>query len=496
MKLLSLLTAAALVSPLGTLSARAQSVRIVNLGATNMATAVWSDGVGTVHLAGVDTSGGGAVGTAWTLDAADHLIGTPLGLLPGGTLTSAVHFSDNGSYLLGQSNSPLLPPWDAIYWQTGAWATPLTYPHVGGYPDCAGYDISNSGRMVGNGGGVNYGPAVVADPGGVAALLKGIPGAGELATIAWGVSADNSLVVGEVAHSMGGALAVKWAYDSTTSSWGMTQLTDPYGIWSGATRATSDGSIIGGYISTPTNSMPCYWVGSTLTTLKDDLGADLKGGVGELTDGGSLFGSGQFGAATLAFIYHPSMGPNSMTLGQYYEQVVGSAPPSPLWQIGQVQETDLTYNLTAGGLDGNWYYLELPRADVAAFTGVPDELSIATGGTQTLTLKAGASRAGFVYMILGSTTGTAPGFPVDGLVLPVNVDSYFLYTLLTPNGPVLSNSLGVLDMNGEATATFNLPTGLSPSLAGITVFHAFAALSGTSGLVEFVSQAAQVNLAP
>ena len=77
-------------------------------------------------------------------------------------------------------------------------------------------------------------------------------------------------------------------------------------------------------------------------------------------------------------------------------------------------------------------------------------------------------------------------------MLPLNVDVYFDFTLNNPNTPVLSNSFGALDGLGEATASFNLPTGLPPTAIGLVVHHAFALLSPK----DFASNAVAVELVP
>ena len=91
-------------------------------------------------------------------------------------------------------------------------------------------------------------------------------------------------------------------------------------------------------------------------------------------------------------------------------------------------------------------------------------------------LRGGEELAGLPYFLLGSITGTSPGFPVDGLVLPLNLDSYFLFTLQFANLPPLGQSSGVLNANGRANASFTLAAGSPATLAGATVNHAWLAL--------------------
>ena len=57
--------------------------------------------------------------------------------------------------------------------------------------------------------------------------------------------------------------------------------------------------------------------------------------------------------------------------------------------------------------------------------------------------------------------------PDDNILIPLFVDNYFLQTIAAPNLQPLGNSLGVLDLNGQATATFTLPANTNPGLAGL-----------------------------
>ena len=125
------------------------------------------------------------------------------------------------------------------------------------------------------------------------------------------------------------------------------------------------------------------------------------------------------------------------------------------------------------------------------------ELSVNAGGSIDLELAAGTGHAGAAYLVLGSASGTSPGFAVDGQVLPLNpADPYFLFTLSSPGAPPLAQSIGTLDALGNATATFSLPAASSPGLAGIVVHHAFGLLDVTTAAVLLTSNAAALELVP
>jgi predicted GH43/DUF377 family glycosyl hydrolase len=136
-------------------------------------------------------------------------------------------------------------------------------------------------------------------------------------------------------------------------------------------------------------------------------------------------------------------------------------------------------------------------ADFHALLGSPSSISIATGGTQSLSLRAGTLHAGELYLVLGSASGTQPGIAVNGLNLPLNQDAWFTATLLGPNLGALVGTFGLLDATGRASAALVVPAGgLDPALAGLEVVHAFVALDFTTGAVDFASNAWPLTLTP
>ena len=122
------------------------------------------------------------------------------------------------------------------------------------------------------------------------------------------------------------------------------------------------------------------------------------------------------------------------------------------------------------------------------------ELSLASGGTQTLLLDAGAEHASQAYLTLGSLSGTAPGVALDGHVLPLNPDVYLTLTLIHPAGPPLSGGVGLLGPGGEGTVAFVLPPGTSPSFAGLTAHHAYLVLGAAS--IELASNPVPLAFLP
>lgn len=138
--------------------------------------------------------------------------------------------------------------------------------------------------------------------------------------------------------------------------------------------------------------------------------------------------------------------------------------------------------LGAPGSTGQVFVAELPVSGSPTEIFPIPEISMASGGAVELLLDAGLDYAGDVYLILGSFTGTDPGFTLGSVFFPLNVDPYFNYTLLSPNSAPLSASFGFLDESGLATAGFEFSAGSPPELAGINLHHAY-------GILDFFSLA-------
>lgn len=148
-----------------------------------------------------------------------------------------------------------------------------------------------------------------------------------------------------------------------------------------------------------------------------------------------------------------------------------------------------------GSNSGSAYVFDAQPLSPAA--GAPTTISLAAGGSQGLRLDAGYLHADELYLLLGSTSGTSPGFPIGaGLTLPLNPDFYFFLTLNNPNQPPVLNSFANLTAAGSSTATFTLPPGTDPNLAGATVFHAFGAIDPVTLQATFASNAVAVGLVP
>ena len=124
-------------------------------------------------------------------------------------------------------------------------------------------------------------------------------------------------------------------------------------------------------------------------------------------------------------------------------------------------------------------------------------ISLATGGTQQLVLNAGPTVGpGLFYLVAGTSSGTGPGLDLGGVHVPLNVDPYTQMSLAGANGPLFTNTLGVLDAQGKGSAMLNIPAGTNPSLAGLTLHHSMVVADPSTGTVLSASAAVPLLLAP
>lgn len=153
----------------------------------------------------------------------------------------------------------------------------------------------------------------------------------------------------------------------------------------------------------------------------------------------------------------------------------------------------------AGGLDASF----APTGTVVVYTN-PDALcidtssvSLSAGSLSTLDIQVDASLAGTTYLVLGSFSGTSPGFPIGGgLNLPLNLDGYTTTMLVAPNSIPHLNTLNVVGADGSAQAQLFLPPGINPALAGITASYAALFIDFLGLQVADVTNAASVTFTP
>lgn len=124
-----------------------------------------------------------------------------------------------------------------------------------------------------------------------------------------------------------------------------------------------------------------------------------------------------------------------------------------------------------------------------------ESLSLSAPEPVPLIVERGPEAAGRIFVLLGSATGTDPGFPFEQVLVPLVIDGYTTQILQSANGPVFQGTIGILDAQGSASATVAVPGGLSPSLVGLTLFH--AAIDFEPGLqIDGVTNATSFKLVP
>ncbi len=130
------------------------------------------------------------------------------------------------------------------------------------------------------------------------------------------------------------------------------------------------------------------------------------------------------------------------------------------------------------------------RFGLPSLYATPPTLSVGAGGTQSLTLRATPEQAGDLFLVVGSATGTSPTIILDGFELPIIPDVYTNFTVASAGSGMFPGSFGLLDVFGRAQAQIQLPPGTNPSLAGVTLNHAYLTfdLNGTNG-ISFTSNA-------
>jgi len=120
-------------------------------------------------------------------------------------------------------------------------------------------------------------------------------------------------------------------------------------------------------------------------------------------------------------------------------------------------------------------------------------LSESTGGIVNFTLNSGSTHAGRTYFMLGSVTGTSPGFPLPGgLVLPLNWDIFTGMVFKLANTPAFEDFYGTLDGSGQATAQLDSFGPLPPGGLGVKLYFAYLQYSP----FDFVSNPVAIEIVP
>ncbi|MCA8976585.1 MAG: aryl-sulfate sulfotransferase [Planctomycetes bacterium] len=123
------------------------------------------------------------------------------------------------------------------------------------------------------------------------------------------------------------------------------------------------------------------------------------------------------------------------------------------------------------------------------------ELS-ASGGQLDFDHLVGSPYAGYIYLLLGSVSGTSPGTPIPGgLTVPLVAD-YLLAATATSYSGIFVNTIGLLGPNGEASSSIVVPPGfVPPSMVGTHLDFAHV-IFNSSLLPVRVSNATGATIVP
>ncbi|HKX46657.1 MAG TPA: LamG domain-containing protein [Planctomycetota bacterium] len=153
-----------------------------------------------------------------------------------------------------------------------------------------------------------------------------------------------------------------------------------------------------------------------------------------------------------------------------------------------------------GVLAGAAHFEVAEGCPLGSLSVAPTAISVSTGGVAQFTLDPGPVPFPSLYLLLGSASGTSPGVPFEGFLLPLALDDYFLFSITQANQPPYANSLGVLAPSGTGSATFTVPPATDPALAGLTLHHAAIvwdlATVPTDPTVIHVTNAVALTLVP
>lgn len=175
---------------------------------------------------------------------------------------------------------------------------------------------------------------------------------------------------------------------------------------------------------------------------------------------------------------------------------IDTMAPLGTWNEYRLQSGEPADGTSFGGYIFDDFRVECEDCTEPTISGGGD-VSVSAGGSVDLVARFGPQNEGQLYWILGSASGSTPGTPFEGQIVPLNVDSYTLLTL-NPGTPPLANNFGTLDGDGTGTATFSLPAGSDPSFAGIVGTHAALLLDLSTGALVITAgqDTADVNLIP
>ncbi len=191
-------------------------------------------------------------------------------------------------------------------------------------------------------------------------------------------------------------------------------------------------------------------------------------------------------------------GANGTLLHQWFGEVDGSSFGESIAQGGDANADGLS-DVLIGAQFTDYSATDAGSAYVLSFaplaTASTDTISIASGTHVVLTMDFPTASAGYDYFTLMSLSGTGPLF--YGVEIPMTLDSFLLDSASGIYPFPQSNNLhGILDVNGNASADFDIPSNLvPPSLIGVTFWLATVAMP-SGQLPAYSSVAMPFTFAP
>lgn len=185
-------------------------------------------------------------------------------------------------------------------------------------------------------------------------------------------------------------------------------------------------------------------------------------------------------------MFTTTVGTGTATGSTNYAGAQSSGDGSPQWfnNAGDL--------VVAQGMD-NGLQQAIVRGHVGQLQAVPASIPVAAGGSQSWSVDIGPGLGAQLYVILGTASGTRPGSmtPLGPQTIPLNFDAWTNLSLALANSAVYTNSLWFTDVQGQATASFNLPP--ATGLGTLLLHHAVIALD-LSLMQTFVSEPVALKL--
>ncbi len=132
-----------------------------------------------------------------------------------------------------------------------------------------------------------------------------------------------------------------------------------------------------------------------------------------------------------------------------------------------------------------------------ALTAYPASISASAGGVQMLELDGPFGKEQwYPYLVLGSLSGTDPGFALGSWTIPLNQDAYFHILVNEPDQDFTFGFTGIVQSDADMQARLTFAPGMVTALVGTTVHHAVFVYDVHLGAIAYVSNPAALEIVP